>query len=352
VNKGDSLQSNLEWEQSRYYYALANRKCIENDNCTFLFSQIIKSKISTVDSLESFTMKDSVFLKLLIKGDSLHRMGKEVYAMKAFDDASMMYPSLNYPKNRITHIINTSTTIQEKLLVLQANQNRQKYTSSLEEAKKLEDEGKRLEAYYRYLAIAQEFHNDEFAITASERIFVLIQEELKLFEKSLNKGNEYYLSGKYSKSKSFFESALSLNEECALCEQRLKYLTYYIKVQQSKKHEYDLQKEFALDNYAKGKYNEAFYQFIALSKKNPNDKVVLEKIEELDNILQSELDEKIKSFNADLLLERANELYMNRDFQEAFEIYIKLDERYSDVINYGAFVKLRVSECLREIEEN
>ena len=352
TSKGDSLQVADDWSQARYYYALANKKCIEKESCTYFVSQSIKSKIKQVDSLETYTSSDTVFLKLVLKGDSLLKLGKEVHAMKAFDDASVMYPSFEYPKSRITHIINTSKTIQEKLLVLQANQKRQKYNASLEDAKKLEDEGKKIEAYYRYLSIAQEFHNDEFAITSSERIYVTIEDDLLSFENTLNKGNEYYLSGKYSKSKTFFETALDLNGECALCEQRLKYLNYYIEVQNSNKGNYKLQKAHAIENYNKGKYNDAFYQFVALSKKDPSDKEVQDKITELDHILQSELDEKIKSFNADLMLERANEFYMNKDFQGAIELYLKLDERYRDVINYGAFVDLRISECLRELENN
>lgn len=352
MQKGDSLQEIENWSQSRYFYALANKECIQNESCTFLVSQAIKAEISKVDSLESYTHQDKSFIKLIVKADSLLMSGKEVYAMKAFDDASTLHPEMAYPKNKITHIINTSKTIQEKLLVLQANQKRQRYTTSFDAANKLEHEGNKIEAYYRYLSIAQEFHNDALAIEASERLFALIEKDLLNFESTLNKGNEYYLSGKYSKSKTFFETALDLNGECTLCEQRLKYLNYYIEVQQSKKGDYELQKKMAFENYTRGKYNDAFYQYVALSKKNPTDTEVLDKIDELDHILQSELDDKIKTFNADLLLERANEKFMQKDFTGAIELYLKLEERYMDVISYGAFVDLRISECLNELEED
>lgn len=352
LQKGDSLQEAKNWSQARYFYVLANKECIKNESCTFLTSQTIKKNIDATDSLESYYHEDEIYMAMLTKADSLLNHGQDIYAMKAFDDASLMHPSMVYPKNKITHIINTSKTIQEKLLVLQANQKRQRYNASFEEAKKLEKEGNKIEAYYRYLSIAQEFHNDELAIQSSERLYAIIKNDLKDFEKTLNQGNEYYLSGKYSKSKTFFENALELNGECTLCEQRLKYLNYYIKVQQSKKGDYDLQKQFAFENYTRGKYSEAFYQYVALSKKNPSDIEVLDKIDELDHILQSELDEKIKSFNADLLLERANEFYMQKDFSNAIAIYLKLEERYMDVITYGSFVDLRIAECLNELEEN
>ncbi len=352
VHKGDSLLAQENWSQSRYYYALANKQCMQTESCTFLISQTIKSKINIVDSLESYRHEDEYYRNMILTADSLLDAGQEVYAMKAFDDASTLYPSLIYPKNMITHIINTSETIQEKLMVLQANQKRQRYNASFEEAKALEDQGEKIEAYYRYLSIAEEFHNDETAIQASERLYVLIEKDLKNFENTLNKGNEYYLSGKYSKSKTFFETALDLNGKCVLCEQRLKYLNYYIEIQQSKKGDYEFQKKLAFQNYTRGKYNDAFFQYVALSKKNPTDAEVLDKIEELDHILQSELDEKIKSFNADLLLERANEFFMNKDFTGAIELYLKLEERYMDVITYGSFVELRISECLHEIEGN
>ncbi len=352
MSKGDSLQHLDDWSQARYFYSLANKKCLQNESCTYLISQDIKNRINKIDSLESYHHEDEFFVKLIVRADSLLAVGQEIYAMKTFDDASTLHPSLVYPKDRITHIINTSKTIQEKLLVLQANQKRQRYNESFNQAKKLEEEGNKIEAYYRYLSIAQEFHNDQVAIQASERIYMKIAEDLKSFENTLNQGNEYYLSGKYSKSKTFFETALDLNGECALCEQRLKYLNYYIEVQQFKKGDYELQKQLAFQNYLKGKYNDAFYQYVALSKKNPSDAEVLEKIEEIDYVLQSELDEKIKTFNADLLLERANEFYMNKEFTSAVELYLKLEERYKDVINYGSFVELRISECIRELEEN
>jgi hypothetical protein len=350
MNKADSLLQLKNWTQSRYFYGLAEKKCIQNDSCTYITTQSIKKKITIVDSLESYHHKDVVYVKLIQKADSLLSENKDVYAMKSFDDASLMYPSLPYPRNKITHIINTSKTIQGQLMVIQANQKRQRYKERFEHAMSLEEEDKKIEAYYEYLSIADEFHNDKMALEASERLFMQIEYDLKLFEESLNMGNEFFLAGKYTKSKNYFESALALNSSCTLCEQRLKYLNFYIEAQQSKKGEYELIKNKAYENYIRGKYNESFYQYIALSKKNPSDKEVQEKIIELDALLQSELDEKIKKFNADLLLERANELYVNKNFEEAASLYLKIDARYTDVISYHSFVKLRIAECLRELE--
>ncbi len=350
IGKADSLLKIKNWTQSRYFYSLAEKKCIQNDSCTYLTTQNIKKKIAIVDSLESYLHQDSKYVELISKADSLLNDKQEVFAMKTFDDASLMYPSLPYPKNKITNIINNSKTIQGQLMVIQANQKRQRYKERFEEAMSLEEEDRKIEAYYEYLSIADEFHNDKMALDASERLFIQIEYDLKLFEESLNMGNEFFLAGKYTKSKNYFESALALNSSCALCEQRLKYLNFYIEAQQSKKAEYELIKNKAYENYVRGKYNESFYQYIALSKKNPSDKEVQEKITELDALLQSELDEKIKKFNADLLLERANELYINKKFEEAASLYLKIDERYTDVISYHAFVKLRISECMKELE--
>jgi len=49
ILKGDSLQELENWSQSRYFYALANKECIQTESCTFLISQSIKEKIESVD---------------------------------------------------------------------------------------------------------------------------------------------------------------------------------------------------------------------------------------------------------------------------------------------------------------
>jgi hypothetical protein len=116
-------------------------------------------------------------------------------------------------------------------------------------------------------------------------------------------------------------------------------------VEKSKKREYDNLKLEAKTNYETGKYETAYYQLVALNKKKPDDVEVNQWLQDVDKILQTELDDRIKTFNAKLLLERANEAFMNAEYSKALQYYIKLEVRYSDVIDYLSFVKARIEEC-------
>lgn len=344
INKADSLYEARDFIQARYYYELAQRFCERDVSCKVLREFELESKLWKLDSVQAYAFDLPEYTALLKKADSL-QFKSPVLAMKTFDEASVLVPSLAYPFNKITYIINHSPKIQQQLLVLQAKKQREAYLNKLETALSMEKSGKKVEAYYQYKKIAQEYHNDETALKAAERLEIEIGGKIARFEAYVAEANEYFINEKYTKSKASFQKALEINSECKSCKSKLTNLDYFIYVEKSKKREYENLKIEARGNYDKGKYETAYYQLVALNKKKPDDLEVNQWLQDVDKILQTELDDRIKTFNAKLLLERANEAFMNAEYAKALQFYMKLEIRYSDVIDYLSFVKARIEEC-------
>jgi hypothetical protein len=344
INKADSLFADNDFIQARYYYELAQRFCERDISCKVLREFELENKLWKLDSVQAYSFNLPEYVSLLRKADSL-QLKSPVMAMKTFDEASVLVPSLAYPFNKITYIINHSPKIQQQLLVLQAKKQREIYLDKLELALSSEKSGKKVEAYYQYKKIEQEYHNDETALKESERLEIEIGQKIARFEAYVAEANEYFINEKYSKSKTTFQKALEINSECKSCKSKLANLDYFIYVEKSKKREYENLKLEAKTNYETGKYETAYYQLVALNKKKPDDVEVNQWLQDVDKILQTELDDRIKTFNAKLLLERANEAFMNAEYSKALQYYIKLEVRYSDVIDYLSFVKARIEEC-------
>lgn len=342
--KADSLFLAKDFIQAKYYYELAQRYCDRDITCKVLREFELENKLWLVDSVQAYAYENADYRALLKKADSLQAISP-VLAMKTFDKAATLVPSLSYPFNKITYIINNTPKIQQQLLVLQAKKEREIYLNKLEETLNLEKSGKKVEAYYRYKKIAQEYHEDENAQQAAERLEYEIGNKIARFEVFLAEANESFINEKYSKSKASFLKAVEINSDCKSCKAKLANLDYYIYADKSKKREFQMLKNEAITNYNQGKYETAYYQFLALNKKKPDDNDVQELLMEVDKIMQTELDERIKKFNAKLLLERANEAFMNEEYAKALDCYLKLEYRYNDVIDYMSFVKARIEEC-------
>lgn len=351
IYKADSLFATNDFIQSRYYYELAQRFCERDITCKVLHEFELESKLWKLDSVQAYSFNMPEYIKLLKTADSLQAKSP-IMAMKTFDEATVLVPSLAYPFNKITYIINHSPKIQQQLLVLQAKKEREVYLNKLEEALSLEKEGKKVEAFYRYKKIAQDYHDDVSAQQAADRLEIEVGNKIARFELLLADGNEHFINEKYSKSKALFQKAIELNSECKTCKAKLANLDYFIYVEKSKKREYNNLKAEARTNMNQGMFETSYYQLVALNKKNPEDEEVQEWLIEVDKMLQTELDERIKTFNAKLLLERANEAFMNSDFEKALQMYMKLEVRYYDVIDYLSFVKARIEECNALINKN
>jgi hypothetical protein len=343
--KADSLLIQQDFGQARYYYELAQRYCEKDVSCRVLYEFILEKKLWNLDSVQAYLFNDQQYVSLLKKADSL-QLKSPVLAMRTFDEAANLVPSLAYPFNKITYIINHTPKIQQQLLVLQAKKQREVYLSKIAEALAMEKDNKKIEAYYRYKKIAQEYHDDETASIEASRLEMEIGQKIARFEDCFAQANEFFIMEKYSKSKAMFQKALELNSDCKTCSHKLENIDYFIHANNSKRRQFEELKEEAKDNYDVGNFERAYYQLVALNKKRPDDTEIDNWLREVDKIIQSELDDKIKIFNAKLLLERANEAYMNQEFSKALQLYTKLEVRYTDVIDYASFVRARIEECI------
>jgi hypothetical protein len=345
LEKADSLVQISDFSQSRYYYELAQRYCEKDVSCRVLYEFAIEKKLWNLDSVQAYLFENKEYVMLLRKADSL-QYKSPVLAMRTFDEAASLVPALAYPFNKITYIINNTPKIQQQLLVLQAKKQREVYLTKIGEALALEKEGKKVEAYYRYKKIAQEYHDDETALLETSRLEMEIGQEIARFEDYFAQANEYFILEKYTKAKALFQKSLTLNSECKACSHKLENIDYFIYADHSKRKQFEELKQEAKSNYDLGNFERAYYQLVALNKKRPDDAEIDSWLREVDKMIQSELDDKIKTFNAKLLLERANEAYMNQEYNKALQLYTKIEVRYTDVIDYASFVRARIEECI------
>jgi hypothetical protein len=345
IYKADSLLVQQDFSQARYYYELAQRYCEKDVSCRVLYEFTLEKKLWDLDSVQAYLFNNEAYTRLLRKADSLQTKSP-VLSMRTFDEAATLVPSLAYPFNKITYIINHTPKIQQQLLVLQAKKQREVYLSKIAEALELEKENKKVEAYFRYKKIAQEYHDDETASIEASRLEMEVGQKIARFEDYFAQANEFFILEKYTKSKAMFQKALELNSECKACSHKLENIDYFIYANHSKRKQFDDLKQEAKENYDLGSFERAYYQLVALNKKRPDDEEIAAWLREVDKIIQSELDDKIKVFNAKLLLERANEAYMNQEYNKALQLYTKLEVRYTDVIDYASFVRARIEECI------
>ena len=90
----------------------------------------------------------------------------------------------------------------------------------------------------------------------------------------------------------------------------------------------------------------ARYQFMWLYKHDKNDLYASNKIEEIETILKNETDDRMMSVNARLLLEKADQEFIIGNYAIAEVIYRKIENRYSKSIDYLAYVKERIKDCI------
>lgn len=344
--KADSLKFEGDFKQSRYYYKLSLRQGGEVPS-----DEMIKKQVISLDSTLAYQSDNRAFLELVAKADSLFAHEKYIEAMKFFDDASSLDPGMQYPYARIDQILEESDEIKKKLLIYNAKQNQLNYQKLLLDIEKLESEGYYLEAYYRSVEFAKVFHSDSLASHRAETLYEAYADSINAFEKQIKEGEELYSEGNYQKAKASYESALKLNPICQVCDYRLEQIDFCIQqdVNQSKSFETNLTS--AKSDFKKGNYEKAYYQFSWLQKQRPDHVEVGTYVKKIEELLAAETDERMRKFNADLTLEKANELFLKGMFSEALDGYLKLKNAYANDIDYLQFVELRIAECVSELEE-
>ena len=170
-------------------------------------------------------------------------------------------------------------------------------------------------------------------------------DEIKLFENLVYQGDSLYKLEKFKDAKSKFEKALTIDEECNLCFIRIKSADYFI-ANNKQNTDWNLLKIEADTNFLIGNYEMARYQFMWLYKHDKNDLYASNKIGEIEKILKNETDDRMMSVNARLLLEKADQEFIIGNYAIAEVIYRKIENRYSKSIDYLAYVKERIKDCI------
>ena len=109
--------------------------------------------------------------------------------------------------------------------------------------------------------------------------------------------------------------------------------------------DWNLLKREADTNFLIGNYEMARYQFMWLYKHDNSDLYASNKIGEIEKILEDELDERMMSVNARLLLEKADQEFILGNYGNAEVIYRKIENRYSKSVDYLAYVQERIKDC-------
>lgn len=344
--KADSLLIAQNFEQARYHYLLSMKQKgrVPTD-------KVIKKKIITLDSNLAYQSSDSQYILLIQKADSLLKEKRFIEALKFFDDAADLEPSYDYSHARIDQILGESEEIKKKLLIYNAKQNQLSYFKILNDIEKLVSAGYHIEAYYEYREFAKSFHGDSLAQSRAANIYKDYKKDIQDFESYLFQAEEYYQQGNYEGAFDNYTMAKSLNPKCNLCEARLEHIDFCINEEVCRGDNFEelmIDAKYSLES---GRYQKAYYQFAWLQNLQPENQEVKDYLSQLGSLLEAETDNRMRKFNADIALEKANDAFMDGRYEEALKEYMKLKNAYSDVIDYLQFVEIRIAECLNEVDK-
>lgn len=343
-NKADSLMSAENFTQARYYYLLVIKQ--DGDEPT---DGLIKQKVVMLDSTIAYQSENEAFIQLITKADSFLRNDRYIEALKFFDDAATVAPEYDYPRARVDLIFSESEGFRKQLLIYNAKQNQLSYTKWLKDIESLEKAGYEIEAYFAYKVFAQSFHGDSVATKRGAELFTKLEKSIKKFEKCIEEGEDYYQEGDFIAAYEMYQLADSINPKCKPCESRLQQINYCIKEGVSKEDDFAELFDEAKNNFQEGKYDKAYYQLSWLQKLDPQNQSVGDYISEVEDLLEVETDGRMRKFNADITLEKANAAFVDHRYEEALAGYSKLKNAYADAIDYLQFVELRIAECLNEL---
>ena len=344
IKKADGFLINENYPQATYYYNIA-QSFTPADTSSGSMDRLIEIKIITSDSLHAYSCLNLKYIKLLKTGDSL-KLCCKIASIRSFEQALIIDGRFDYPANRITAIIQRSPEVQKKLLVIDARRNRKQYTSEIARAKFYFDKGDLFKAMRLFERTSIIFKDDTLAKGHFNRLKLQLVDEIKIFEKLVYEGDSLYKIEKFKAAKLKFKTALVIDKECNLCGIRIKSADYFITRDKKTKDWNKLRKE-ANTNLVVGNYEMAHYQFMWLYKHDNNDIYSSKKIGEIKRILEDELDERMMSVNARLLLEKADQEFILGNYGTAEGIYRKIENRYSKSSDYLIYIQERIKDCIR-----
>lgn len=343
-DKADSLKLAGNFEQSRYYLELS----LKQKGITPTDKQI-KQEVILLDSSIAYSCNNDEFIQVIQKADHLMKEGRYIESLKYFDDASTLEPSYDYPHARIDQIIEESDEVRKHIMIYNAKQNQLSYRKILADIEELEIKGFFVEAYYQYKEFARTFHSDSLAKGRADKLHQSYNKEIIEFDSLIVLAESEYLNESFQSSASNFNKAKEINPKCIQCKVRLEHINL-CGIDSDGTCEFDVLYQEAVKNLNSGKYQKAYYQFAWLKKKEPSNIEVGNQLKEIEYLLELETDERMRMFNADLTLEKANEAFMNKDYSNALLYYQKIKNAYMEVIDYSEFIELRISECILELE--
>ena len=343
LKKANDLLADKNYPQASYYYNLA-KSFNPADTSAGSMDRLIESKIITSDSLHAYSCPNPKFIKLLKTGDSLKSCCK-IASIASFEQALIIDGRFDYPANRISAIIQRSPEVQKKLLVIDVRRNRKKYTSGIERAKFYFDKGDLFKSMRLFEQISADFKDDTLAKGHFNRLKLQLVDEIKLFDHLVYEGDSLYKLEKFKAAKLKFETALAIDKECNLCSIRIKSADYFI-IPDKRPKDWDQLKKEADTNFLIGNYEIAHYQFMWLYKHDKKDLHSSKKIGEIEKILEDELNERMISVNARLLLEKADQEFILGNYGNAEVIYRKIENRYSKSIDYLIYIQERIKDCI------
>jgi len=343
LKQANGFLTKKNYSQANYYYNLA-KSSISADESAERIKKLIESKIITSDSLHAYSCTNPVFIQLLRSGDSLKSCCK-IASIQKFKQASKTNGQFDYPINRIKNIIRNSPEVKKQLLVMEARKNRKKYTSEIELAKFYHEKGDLFKAMRLFEQTSATYKDDTLAKGYFKRLKLQLVNEIEVFNNLVYDGDSLYKLEKFTRAKSKFEKALTIDEECNLCFIRIKSADYFI-ANNKQNTDWSLLKSEADSNFLIGNYEMAHYQFMWLYKHDKNDLYASNKIEEIEKILKDEIDERMMSVNARILLEKADQEFILGNYGNAQVIYRKIENRYSKSIYYLVYLKERIKDCI------
>lgn len=343
LKKANSFLTDKNYPQANYYYNLA-KSFISADTLNGSMNRLIESKIISSDSLNAYSCLNPAFRKLLKSGDSL-KLCCKIASIQKFKQALKMNSLYDYPANRISDIIKGSPEVKKHLLVIDARRNRKQYTSEIELAKLYINKGDFFKAMRLFEQTSAIFKDDTLAKEYAKRLKLQLVDEIKLFDNLLYQGDSLYKIEKFKAAKLKFERAIAIDKECNLCDIRIKSANYFITKNKKTKDWGKLRKD-ADTNFLIGNYEIAHYQFMWLYKHDNNDNYSSKKIGEINKVLEDDLDERMMSVNAHLLLEKADKDFVLGNYGAAKDAYIKIENRYSKSIDYLIYIQERIKDCI------
>jgi len=343
MNKADGFLIEKNYPQASYFYNLA-QSFTPLDTSAASMDHFIECKIITTDSLYAYTCPNPKYIELLKNGDSL-MMCCEIASIRAYDQALKMDSRYDYPGNRISDIIENSPKVQKKLLVIDARRKRKQYTSEIELSQFYYEKGDYFKAMRLFERTSNMFKDDTLAKGFLQRLKIQLADEIKTFDNLIFEGDSLYSLEKFKDAKLKFETALAIDNECNLCNVRIKSANYFISHNKKTK-DWDQLRIDADANFLIGNYEMAHYQFMWLYKHDVNDLYASKKIGEIEKLLEDELDERMMGVNANLLLEQADHQFILGKYGKAEGLYRKIENRYSKSIDYLVYVQERIKDCI------